>query len=142
MKERIVRFGAMLLILWYCFSIMGFNVHTCNASGRSFVATFISGLSCEDIHPCHACDHDHCGKGFKDSCCHDDHVVLTITGCSLEDNHRQHDSNIQSSPFACITAVPVLLRQVLPSTDHIFFKPVSWLIARGDRQSLLNIWRI
>ncbi len=71
MKEKLLRLSAMLLVLWYCFSVIGFNVHTCRASGRSFIATFVSGLSCSDIHPEHSCGHDHssCASMETPSCC-------------------------------------------------------------------------
>lgn len=68
MKDRILRISSMLLVLWYCFSVIGFDVHTCRASGRSFVATVLNGLSCEDIHPDHVCRTGHCAD-VSHSCC-------------------------------------------------------------------------
>lgn len=147
MKKMIVRFSAMLLVLWYCFSVIGFNVHTCNASERSFVATFISGQTCADIHTDHektCCHHHECDSGMSASltadCCQDDYHVLSITGCSLEDDHRQHDScSCCFCVCACETAV-VMCPQY--SSSHIFCEPVPELLVHGDRRSLLNIWRI
>ena len=121
MKDRILRFSALLLVLWYCFSVIGFGVHTCKASGRSFIATFVSGLSCEEIHPEHDCTSDHgnvdahdccchhhaakkyestcCGAGAhlseysaENCCCSNDYHVLTITGNTVEED----DKNINS----------------------------------------------
>ena len=103
MKDRILRFGALLLVLWYCFSVIGFGVHTCKASGRSFIATFVSGLSCEEIHPAHdCCCHQYASDKYESACCSmDDHLpeysaedcccsndyhVLTITGNAIEDD--------------------------------------------------------
>lgn len=162
MKDRYVRFSAMLLVLWYCFSVIGFNVHTCKASGRSFVATFVSGLTCADIHPGHVCDKEMCGNGHSKvccghhdedgahheclrpaGCCSDDHVALTITGCAFEDNHRPQDD---LSCLACVSCGPA---DVSLSRLHTFgskfsrlFRHDPWLIVTGDLRSLLNIWRI
>ena len=44
MKERLLRISALMLLIWYCFSVIGFNVHTCRASGDSFVTTVLTGL--------------------------------------------------------------------------------------------------
>ena len=53
MKALLIKLSAMLMVLWYSMSIIGFDVHTCNGSGKSFIATFVSGTGCEDIHPDH-----------------------------------------------------------------------------------------
>lgn len=158
MKKLIVRFCAMLLVLWYCFSVIGFNVHTCKASGRSFVATFISGLTCADIHPGHTCDKEHCGAAHEKACCHhhdcnggmpafrtaaccqNDHIVLSITGCSSEDNNRQHDF-CSCAFYACVD-LPAFIIRHQTSGIHEFIEHFPGLIVHRDRQSLLNIWRI
>ena len=162
MKDRFVRFSAMLLVLWYCFSVIGFNVHTCNASGRSFVATFISGLTCADIHPGHVCDKkicsdDHqkacCQHHHEDgvrheclhsaSCCSDDHVVLTVTGCTSEDNNRHQDVPV-SSPIG-FHGSPDMASYRHPSAvskTSGLFGHTSRLIVPGDLRSLLSVWRI
>ena len=68
MKEKTLKISALLLSVWYCFSVIGFDVHTCRASGRSFVATVLNGLSCSDIHPEHVCRTGQCA-GISHSCC-------------------------------------------------------------------------
>ena len=135
MNDRILRFSALLLVLWYCFSVIGFGVHTCNASGRSFIATFVSGLSCEDIHPEHDCASDHADAGghacccnhkhqtaccstadqlpeysTEDSCCSNDYHVLTITGNTIEEDDRNIISAelIECPIFFSMLDVPVL----------------------------------
>lgn len=79
MKNIVKKYCSAILVLWYCVSIIGFDVHTCNGSGRSFLANFISGMSCTDIHPEHVCgiSHDepcgHCSHCSGCSgCCHGD----------------------------------------------------------------------
>lgn len=153
MKAGIIRLSAFFLLLWYSFSVIGFNVHTCNASGRSFVATFVTGLSCSDIHPGHVCEKGMCGAGHARECCHDhdcgpafrlpdccsnDHVALVITGCSSSEDHHEsglcgylpHVGSFYEWPRASFCSCSVV------------FKPASGLIVQGDRQSLLKVWRI
>ena len=137
MKDRILRFSALLLALWYCFSVIGFGVHTCKASGRSFIATFVSGLSCEDIHPEHDCASDHALVDGHDCCCHhasekreaaccsadvhmpeyspedcccsNDYHVLTITGNTIEEDDKNIVSMvmIECPVFLSMLDVPV-----------------------------------
>lgn len=155
MKNRMLRFSAMLLVLWYCFSVIGFDVHTCKASGRSFIATVVSGLSCADIHPSHTCDHDLCHShdgccGHEEhqdetslkseSCCSDDYHVLALTGTVSEKDHLQQldmmpvclSSADADGAFSIFTGYGY-------SDRHV---PDSVPIVSGDAQSLLNIWRI
>lgn len=82
MKNIVKKYCSAILVLWYCVSIIGFDVHTCNGSGRSFLANFISGMNCADIHPGHVCGISHdepCGHAARCShyigcsgCCHSD----------------------------------------------------------------------
>ena len=154
MKDRILSLCTMLLIVWYCFSIIGFNVHTCNASGRSFIATFISGLDCSDIHPehhhdhaccCHhsdACDchhHDQCTIKSAD-CCSDDHMSLDITGTVFSD--EQQDFDFQESDLYAYADMfgSGRLQNAYQKVSHE--SGTSVLIVPRDCQSLLNIWRI
>ena len=56
MKKVCTKIFAALLVVWYLVGIIGFDMHTCNGSGRSFVVAFFEGMACEDIHPEHVCD--------------------------------------------------------------------------------------
>ena len=87
MKDRILRSSALLLVLWYCFSVIGFGVHTCNASGRSFIATFVIGFTCEDVHPEHDCTSDHRNAVLHDCCCHHHESEQYEAACSSADAH-------------------------------------------------------
>lgn len=160
MKGRILRFSALLLVIWYCFSVIGFGIHTCRASDRSFVATFVSGLTCADIHPEHKCDkghcyshasHDHqagccghsdsCGASIKaESCCSNDYLALTITGCST-DNENSGDIMPDPVVFADANVVPDDFQSNISSYEYRH-KPDSGPRLNGDIQSVLSVWRI
>ena len=51
MKGLITKIFAALLVGWYMMSIIGFGVHTCSGSGKSFVVAFYEEMTCEEIHP-------------------------------------------------------------------------------------------
>ena len=65
MKEIVTKIFAALLVVWYLVGIIGFDVHTCSGSGRSFVVAFFEEMTCEEIHPEHSCD--------PAACCADEH---------------------------------------------------------------------
>lgn len=159
MRKASVKIISMLMVLWYCVSIIGFDVHTCNASGRSFVSTLLSGYTCEDIHPehscishghdcCHdhgCCSHDEDCRGGDDSlesssCCQDNISILSITGLNHNDGQRDYDA-----AFAGLCAgIPAY--DILPSSgdeDSVRI-PISGsgLLVPGDSQAVLGIWRI
>ena len=75
MKGFWMKICAVLLVVWYCMSIIGFDVHTCKGSGRAFVTTFAEGMTCADIHPEHHCCRTHheepaCSH-HESLCCHE-----------------------------------------------------------------------
>ena len=69
MKNLGTRIFAFMLVVWYCLSIIGFGVHTCSESNRSFLTNFISGVSCEDIHPADVCKASCCSANKHKNCC-------------------------------------------------------------------------
>lgn len=166
MKDRVLRFSALLLVIWYCFSVIGFGIHTCQASERSFVATFISGLTCADIHPEHKCDkglccsyashdcggdHAHdggcCGHSEDDdmsvypaSCCSNDYLALVITGCE-NDNEDRTGTMSDALAFHARNVAPEDFHYKITSCKY-FHKPDSGPWLNADIQSLLGIWRI
>lgn len=159
MKDRILRISSMLLVLWYCFSVIGFDVHTCNASGRSFIATVLSGMTCEEIHPSHHCSEDHCCASHvsccchhdtqkqpadfsyeNDSCCSDEYIALSLTGNT--DNAQRH-INIESILSAALLPAYDCSSTVISgiSADYMPYVHCGPGVFR-DYQSLLNVWRI
>lgn len=164
MKDALMKIAALLLVLWYCMSIIGFDVHTCHASGRSFVATFVKGLSCEDIHPehvhsagnCahaeHSCSHSghdchgcccsaHLASG-TDPCCSDDYQVLQLTGQRTDDDdHRHHDIIADFCPLPEIIYAGTA--SASPDGWHLLKRgKFPDLIASPDIQSAFSVWRI
>ena len=69
MKNLGTRVFAFMLVVWYCLSIIGFGVHTCSESNRSFLTNFISGVSCEDVHPSDVCKVSCCSANKHKNCC-------------------------------------------------------------------------
>lgn len=153
-----IRVAASLMTLWYCISIIGFDVHTCSASGRSFIATFVEGLSCQDIHPEHDCDeghccgHSHCGCSGADcedsagtlvrpvSCCTDDYQVLTLTGAGQDDGGYRL-SDVQFLTFHHLVSEADLLSHTSGQGLISRQLPVLRHHSRDVRLSC-NIWRI
>lgn len=152
MKKILIKVAAVMALIWYSLGIIGFDVHTCNASGRSFIATFVEGISCEDIHPGHGCGHEHhdctCGHhhseetvvSYPQHCCTDDYQALAITGSTSDPSRESGD--LISLCFHC-------------NADYIFapapkasvsLERVSlWLDSRfriSCSQALLSVWRI
>ena len=164
MKGLATKIVAVLLLVWYSMSIIGFDVHTCSGSGRSFVVTFIEGLSCEDIHPEHKCDRDACcadsqgcckshncchhhsnaDMSFRaKSCCSNDYQVLSLTGTSLDSKDDERDL------CGCGHCLSVLCESLelpdnLLASGRIFSyrMPDPGVGITSDGQSFFGVWRI
>ncbi len=157
MKKVIIKILAVLLTVWYSMSIIGFDVHTCSGSGRSFVVTFIEGLTCEDIHPEHSCEKASCcadrhesrcgchdGETMRaKSCCSNDYQVLTLTG-TVSNNDHDHFDECGCGHCPCV-GLPV---SGLPSIYHednliaYILSPDSGVGSACERQAALRVWRI
>ncbi len=166
MKALLIKLSAMLMVLWYSMSIIGFDVHTCNGSGKSFIATFVSGTGCEDIHPDHVCSkgtcqakahHEGCCKahscahdcGDEDcddlkimtrSCCTDDYQVIMLTGVPSDDDEFRYET-------PCFTFCPFIdlsagISDTFCRGRMAFLKPGLLPDVRKDFQAVMNIWRI
>lgn len=118
MKGIVMKISAVLVAIWYCMGIVGFHVHTCNETGRVYVATFAEGLTCADIHPEYHCgaSHDHdccCAHHSADetvvdtgSCCTDVYQVIDLSGFRADDSSRHHDDG-HFGPCPCLLAESV-----------------------------------
>lgn len=163
-----MRVTAALLTLWYCMSIIGFGIHTCSESGRSFIVTFIEGSACQDIHPEHSCDadlccsaadhaapacscgHDHeatCDDNdepmFKmPSCCTNDYQVLTLTGGGQDEGGQQRISDVQLISVQHVISEADIHSLSVNSGLRAHCFPDPWVHSRGDIQLYCNIWRI
>lgn len=160
MRNVVMKISAVFLAACYLMSIIGFGVHTCLGTERSFLTTFISGDACEDIHPehhcgdshhccgegeCHDCDHEQ-GPGAlsfdSQPCCSDEFLVLTITGTipSSENDYSECHCNLCNS----IADLPYggNFKHLRSEINRIMSLPDSGVIVPGDFQSVLGIWRI
>ena len=164
MKSLITKVFAALLVVWYLVGIIGFGMHTCSASGRSFVVSFIEGTACSDIHadhmctPSSCCSHDHCRKAccaheeshshgrfsFSASpCCSNDYQMLDLTGMVVTDDTRD-DAQYMKAHGPAIAAVSdiavssILCRSII---RHVH-EPDSGVSRACDGQALLSVWRI
>ena len=144
-------------------SIIGFDVHTCNGSGRCFVTTFIEGLACEDVHPEHSCSHASCcpsgheGQGCCDdhhhdgnmtvlkasSCCSDDYQVLQLTGTIPADDQRGNDFLSFGKIFNVVLhSTDVKTMPVHSPIIAYLYEPASGHKFSCDPQAALSVWRI
>ena len=154
MKNVMMKISAMLLVVWYCMSVIGFDVHTCMASGESFVVTVLEGTECKDIHPEHTCCADavsHCCscRHHEDAstasvedpgCCQDDIQVLVLTGSRYDDDGRHHYDSVFLYPSVAVD--PYSLVSPRNFFDSLCFIPDSGLIVPGESQAFLSVWRI
>ena len=160
MKKLLMKISAVLLIVWYCMSIIGFDVHTCVGSGRTFIATFAEGTSCTDIHPEHHC----CNSGSKDvhehgchetsSCCHseqtvdnrtccsNEYQVIMLSGCRSFSESDSEDFDFRmicpaiTCPMTCVASAE------FPAEQLQFWDSDSGVIPPYDYQSVYGVWRI
>ena len=161
MKKVFLKYVAAFLTVWYCMSIIGFDVHSCTTTGNTFVNSVLTGLTCEDIHPEHDCaGHDSCCGSHKShscSCCHSHEVpasenydkdsscctdsieVLDCEGVTYSNN--EVIDLISACPSAHFTTVDYD-SLLLAEAQYILFGPKSGHIQDSDVQSVLNIWRI
>lgn len=153
---------AVLLVLWYCMSIVGFDLHVCNGSGRTFVTTFAEGITCADIHPEHRCGHschhesacchqepDCCNDRGHESgisvdsedCCTDSYQVIVLTGCRAQDD--SDGSDVMDNVSATASSVHILYAHESSkyrTSSH--YKPDSGIPVPCDRCVTYGVWRI
>lgn len=150
MKDALMKISAILLVIWYCLSIIGFDVHTCSETGDSFVHMSFTSHSCHDIHDDHcdwACEHEHdehCEEPVEHHhdgrCCEDEYQVISLTGLRSDDDSN---GSFHGGECPCIMETEcdtfALLADIF---DYRYFEePDSGLIV-ADAQPLLSIWRI
>lgn len=164
MKGVMMKISAMLLVLWYCLSIIGFDVHTCSGSGEVFVAASFTDLDCENIHPEHAGEHHHCSCSHHhedreshgscpcvtaaelhlhaSDCCSDDYQVIFLTGLRSDDEHS-HYNECHCGYCPCIEASASDLTTLFASCFKGKYRTIPDSgVSVPDAQALFNIWRI
>lgn len=158
MRNAVRKYCSALLALWYCISVIGFDVHTCKGDGHSFLATVISGMDCSDIHPGHECaaehshcchDHDCCSSGsdadesLSSDCCTDNYQVLLLTGTCPEDSHRHYDE-CHCGHCPCIGMASMSPDIARPLAFASITPPGSFLAGPVPRPASVRfgVWRI
>lgn len=161
MKGLITKVFAVLLLGCYLTGVIGFDVHTCNGTDRSFVVTFIEGMTCEDIHPEHSCGHHSCcpdhshsscchheqehDDAESDPCCSNEYQALDLTGTLSQDDLRICAAESLFHVICPDMCSHYGMYQVLPSAEkniRCIHGPDSGFTLPGDVQSYLGIWRI
>ena len=162
MKSLFTKYVAALLTLWYTLSIIGFDVHSCAATGDTFVNSVLSGLTCEDIHPEHDCSghgsccgshkcHDHkpeasscCGDHdapaveHDDDCCTNDIEVLDSAGLCIQDD----DYSVLSEPASLQYIKIGFDSRLYAEATYMSHNSSSGKPTEPDSQAMLSIWRI
>lgn len=155
MKNVMMKYVSVLMVVWYCLSIIGFDVHSCAKTGERFVASAIGGVECSDIHPGHSChEHGSCcahhseschhdGESVEDSqCCTNDIHVLTDATLASSDVQRHYGEwNSNHCPCELHMMCTASVQHYSVTVSHGYHLPDSGLTSPG-RQALLNIWRI
>ena len=161
--------SAALLVVWYCMSIIGFDVHTCMSSGRTFIAAFTETLACADIHPeSHSCGESCCNehhdtpsfccsesredtaslnRGLESigtrSCCSNEYQVIQLSGCRTT---GESDDKYSFSKVLCPCIVDLPVRYIALakySAKNIeVLEPDSGLIMPDDVCVVFGVWRI
>ena len=172
MKNIGTRVFAAILVIWYSLSLIGFGVHTCSENNRSFLTSFISGVSCEDVHPEELCGNACCEKvSYKHSCkCCCGHIVEVVEetapesvpsdGCVLaqkkccSDDYQQieitgsgqnagDESVMMPSCIGYCVPVPSCSINPLFCSKNIQARaPSDQRVFMGELRPLLSIWRI
>ena len=155
MKNVFTNVSAIVLVLWYSLSVIGFDVHTCSGSGKTFIATVISGTACEDIHPdhdrkeCSCCHHKDTAHKQEDTtlstkpCCTDDWQTIVLTGVRISEKHSDYDGCCSGHcPCIISTSDADFVNIKCMSGLRAFCKPDSGKISSRDFQRIYGVWRI
>ena len=147
MKNVFIKYMSMLLVVWYCLSIIGFDVHACTTTGNVFVNSVLGGVTCSDIHPehdCHGhnsccCSHGCCDQKKAEDCCTNEIEVLDCDTVVSTD-----DSSSQVLYCTLVTSQSIYEADLLPmhSRYNILYFPDPGDVIGPDQQAILKIWRI
>ena len=147
MKSMFLKYISALLAVWYCMSIIGFDVHSCTSTGNIFVNSVLGGITCDDIHPDHDCSgHGSCCKSHKccdhkteDDCCTDEIEVLDSESVLTSDDDVCFlcgSEPVAAALFASYDLQPDFFRA------EILYHPDPEYLKAPDQQAVLGIWRI
>ena len=159
MKGLITKVFAALLVGWYLMGIIGFGVHTCSGSGKSFVVAFYEEMTCEEIHPEHGRMHDCCahhhdtqsepadhgdchfcdGVSFSaKDCCSNDYRALDLAGAIFQDDSRSSDEqSLHHTSCFCAMTCDAVIHTPLNKIIKYIHEPDSGHELLCDRQAVL-----
>ena len=146
-----MKISAVLLAVWYCLSIIGFGVHTCQSSGQTFIAMFTDGASCSDIHPEHHCCKTKCHEQSQcdadcsielQKCCSNEYHMIQLSGClsSVESDLDAFKLEMLST-YVSLQPVYVSYGQ-LYTEDFKFWNSDSGDVSPCDPQVTFGVWRV
>lgn len=156
MKNVFTGISALLLIIWYSLSVIGFDVHTCSGSGETYIATVIGGTECEDIHPEHVkkpcpCCHHHAEDHKEDDgqsiskkpCCSDDWQMIVLTGVRVTDERTViAESTLQTAYLLPVLIAGNITSDFIPIGRWTIPKPDSGTLIKHNIQQIYGVWRI
>ena len=157
MKNLLTKCAAIVLVLWYSLSVIGFDVHTCNGSGKAFIATIISGTGCDDIHPehdtpsCKCCQkagadqEDSCDASLRTKpCCTDDWQVISLTGVRAMKDKVLEDyiCDMQFSFNPALVHDTCENLNLNSNISRIFYRLLPGSVAIRSCQEAYGVWRI
>lgn len=156
MKNVFTYMTALLLVVWYSLSVIGFDVHTCSTSGDTYIATVISGTECEDIHPehtrkcCSCCHHDDVPNDTHDaeesvksgSCCTDQWQMIDLTGLKTSDEKMDLSDYIYDSYVCGPQQYSDDYSLKILAHGRALYKPDPGTLKCLDFQQIYSIWRI
>jgi hypothetical protein len=148
MKNVFFKYLSALLAVWYCLSIIGFDVHSCNTTGNIFVNSVLSGTSCDEVHPEHDCEgHGSCCCSHK--CCDNDKADEGC--CTNEIEVLDSESVLYAEDdlcdlFCCAVDFSYFVNDFTQLLDseaaYVLCYPDPGERPLPDLQAVLNIWRI
>ena len=157
MNNLLTKCAALVLVLWYSFSIIGFDVHICSGSGKAFIATVVSGTGCDDIHPehdapcCKCClsetsvkDDSHDGDIHTKPCCTDEWQVIALTGTRTSKEEFFADSlhGVQFYFNPALVQGAGKNLNLNSNSPRIFYRLASGSAVSRPCQEIYSVWRI
>lgn len=153
MRNVVTYCVAAFMVVWYSLSVIGFDVHTCNGSGKTFIATVIGGTGCDDIHPehdapsCSCCHHEDEAEDDElrtKPCCSDDWQVIVLTGTRNGNDKSQQYFAKAMDQFPASAVLQDFIENLNPIPDYTrnFYKPRTGGLLTRSCQEVYNVWRI
>ena len=155
MKNVFTSITALLLVIWYSLSVIGFDVHTCSSSGNTYIATVIGGTECKDIHPehsqksCSCCHHKHSAEAHDSEqslktkpCCTDEWQMIVLTGLRTSDEQMTVAENACDRDFCSLQPKYDNCSLRISAHGRAFYKPDSGGLGCLNFQEKYSIWRI